>query len=236
MIAGYLVFMAAGRFDWELVQRMPVFVTPDLFPFGFRVPAPELVLAMTLVTLFMSVNLYGNLKVYGRLVGMPVDSPLRRRGLLTFGAIETGLTGILGVPGTVPYSENLGIVALTRVASRFTLALAAGLLIVLSLVGTMAGFMAAMPPPLAGAVLLGVAANLIGIGASTWTRAPHFGPREHFIVSFAVFLALGLSLLPPATLAEVPQLVRTLIANPVIFAVLVVVMLEQVVFRTVTSH
>lgn len=232
VVAGYAVFMLTGRFDWAAVRRMPPLVLPSVFPFGLSPPPIDLVLVMTLMALVMSVTLYGNLQAYGSLVGQRVDWTLRRRALIVLGLVETTVAGAFGVPGHVPYSENLGIVTLTRVASRYTIIIAGAILAGLAFVGPMTGLMAAMPKPLAGAVLLGVASTVIGIGGSTWSRAPSFGPRDQFIVSFALFLSLGLFLAPAEALAELPQIVRTLATNPVIMVVAIAIVLEQLVLPT----
>lgn len=91
--------------------------------------------------------------------------------------------------------------------------------------------MAAMPDAIAGAVLLGVASTLIGIGADNWAHAPKFETREIFIVGFSVFLSFGLNFLPDTFFETVPRLVGTLFKNPVIMVIILVIIMEQVVFR-----
>lgn len=235
IIVGYLIFIVTGQFDWRLVRSMPALTVPELFPFGLGIPPLGLVVTMTLVTILAALNLYGNETAFARLVGDRLGEGRIRRSFALFGFVENALAGVLGVPGYVAYGENLGIVSLTRVASRLPLLIAAAIVIGLSFLGVVAGLMAAMPEPLAGAILLGVAANVIGIGANAWARAPSFGLREQFIVSFAIFLSLGLFLLPPALVTTLPRLIVTLVTNPVAFVILVVIVLEQVVFRSPRS-
>lgn len=231
IVLGYAIFMITGQFDWALVTMMPAFNLPILFPFGLALPPLDLILTMTLVTLLAALNLYGNLDAFGVLVGERMEPSRTKRSFAIFGFLENALAGALGVPGYVAYGENLGIVSLTQVASRFPIIVASIVFILLSFFGFMAGLMAAMPRPLAGAILLGVAANVIGIGANTWMSLPEFGRREQFIVSFSIFLTLGLYLLPDAVLATLPRVVQTIFTNPVVFVILVVIILEQVVFR-----
>lgn len=120
---------------------------------------------------------------------------------------------------------------LTRVAARAFIIAAAVIFIVLAFIGPMGGLMAAMPKPVAGAILLGIASTVIGIGANMMTSVPNFGRREQSLVGFSVFLSLGLFLLPQEQWIEVPRLVTTIFSNPIISVIIFVLLFEQVIFR-----
>jgi len=231
IVLGYLVFILSGRFDWSIVRAMPAFTLPELFPYGMQVPPLDLIITMVIVNLFSALNLYGNVHAYADIVRHPVSPKTERRCFSIFGLLEGSLAGILGVPSYVAYGENLGFILLTRVASRTFILIAAAGLILVSFFGPVSGLMSAMPEPVAGAVLLGVASTLIGLGASTWAKSGRFGEREIFIGGFSVFFALGTSLLPPAFFDSLPRLVSTLLKNPVILVIGLVMLLEQVIFR-----
>lgn len=89
--------------------------------------------------------------------------------------------------------------------------------------------MAAMPEPVAGAVLLGVASTLIGEGHNMWQEV-EFETREIFIVSFSVFLSLGMYHLPDDFYDQIPNVIGTILGNPVISVIILVILLEQVFF------
>ncbi len=153
-----------------------------------------------------------------------------KRSMYAFSLVETALAGLLGVPGLVPYSESIGMITMTRVASRFFLLVGSIVFMALSLFGPMGGFMAAMPKPVAGAILLGIASTVIGSGAQVWSKS-EFGRREILITGFSIFLALGLSSLPNQFWDQLPKMVATIFNNPSITVTLSVIVLEQVFFR-----
>lgn len=228
---GYLAFIAIGQVDWTPVQEAPLFALPSLFPYGLAMPPVDLILIMLVVNLMAALNFYGNLTGYANVVKGDVEEAQTRRSFTLFGLVETTLPGILGVPATVSYGENLGIVMLTRVAARAFIVVAAVAFIVLAFVGPVGGLMAAMPEPIAGAVLLGIASTVIGIGADVMSSAPAFGRREQTLVGFSIFLALGLSLLPEEVWATVPRLVSTVFSNAIVSVILFVLVFEQLIFR-----
>ena len=90
--------------------------------------------------------------------------------------------------------------------------------------------MAAMPDPIAGAILLGIASTVIGQGADIWNQEK-FERREIMITGFSVFLSYGLSILPDSFWEQVPRLLATVFSNPIITVIIVVITLEQLFFR-----
>lgn len=228
---GYFIFIISGTFDWSLVEMMPVFTFPALFPYGLSFPPLDLIIVMTIVNLFSAINLYGNLQGYTGLLGVKLSKEREKRSLTVFGIIEGVVTGIFGVPSHVAYGENMGFLLLTRIASKYLLIIASSGFILLSFLGKVGGFMAAMPQPVAGAVLLGVASTLIGIGVDAIKESESFNTREIFIVGFSIFFSLGTMMLDSEFFESIPRLVATLLNNPVVFVILLVIVLEQTIFR-----
>jgi len=230
IVIGYAVFIATGRFDWDLVRSMPTITFPTVFPYGLSMPPVDLIITMLIVNLFSAVNMYGNIQGYTGIIGEKTTVKDERRYFTVFGLVEGTLTGIFGVPSHVAYGENLGMILLTRVAAKVFIIIASIIFIVLSFIGPVGGMMAAMPQPVAGAVLLGVASTLIGIGARNWF-SQKFETREIFICGFSVFLALGLSMLPAEFYEGLPRIVGTIMNNSVIMVIILCMLMEQVVFR-----
>src|SRR5215469_10268796 len=230
IVLGYIVFLALGRVDLSLVRQAPLLSAPRLFPYGRAMPTWDLVLIMLIVNVMAAMNFYGNLHGYAEVVKENVNEVEERRSFLLFGLVETILPGILGTPATVAYGENLGIVQLTRVAARAFVIVAAAIFVVLAFIGPFGGLMAAMPKEVAGAVLLGIASTVIGIGASILNSAPAFGTREQTLVGFSIFLSLGLHLLPQETWQHAPRWVETVFSNPIISVIIFVLVFEKIIF------
>jgi xanthine/uracil permease len=231
IVLGYVIFLALGRVDLGLVRAAPLLSFPALFPYGRTMPSWDLVLIMLIVNLMAAMNFYGNLHGYAEVIKENVNEKEERRSFLLFGLLETTLPGILGTPATVAYGENLGIVQLTRVAARAFVIVAAAIFIILAFIGPFGALMAAMPKEVAGAVLLGIASTVIGIGASILNTAPAFERREQTLVGFSIFLSLGLHLLPQHVWAQTPRLIETVFSNPVISVIIFILIFEKVIFR-----
>lgn len=228
---GYAVFMIGGDFAWDRVSDPALAVWPSVLPYGTGWPPFELIAIMTVVNLMSALNLYGNVMGYAEVVGETVGRTRMRRSFTLLGSVEMVLPGLLGAPATVPYGENIGIVAVTRIAARTFVVIASAVFVLFAFVGPLVGLMAAMPEEVAGAVLLGVASTAIGVGIQMITSAPEFARREQALVGFSVFLALGLSTLPDDAWDGVPRVVTTVFSNPIVAVILFVVFFEQIALR-----
>ncbi|MEJ7828781.1 MAG: solute carrier family 23 protein [Segetibacter sp.] len=236
IVLGYAIFMVMGEFEWELIQDPGLFVLPKILPYGLAMPPFDLIAIMVGVNLMAALNMFGNLSGYAGIIKHKLEDKTVNRSFLFFGMIETCFAGLLGVPATVAYGENLGIVMLTRVAARGFIIAASVIFIVFAFIGPIGGLMAAMPKPVAGAVLLGIASTVIGIGANMMTTGPSFGRREQSLVGFSVFLSLGLFLLPQEAWKNVPRIITTIFSNPIISVIIFVMLFEQIFFRQKSSH
>lgn len=228
---GILAFITMDEVDFSFIEEAPVIATPEFLPYGFEMPPADLIVIMLLVNLMAALNLYGNIHGYANIIDEKVTTKQEKKSFTLFGFVETTLPGLFGVPATVSYGENLGIVQLTRVAARSFIIVAAVIFILLAFFGPFIGLMAAIPKPIAGAVLLGIASSVIGIGAQTFQNAPQFERREQTLVGFSIFLSLGLYLLPESLWDQTPRLVNSLFSNPVISVILFVILFEKVIFR-----
>lgn len=230
---GYIVFFAMGAINLDvsgITGPTGWLATPRLLPYGLAMPPWDLILLMLIVNLMAALNFYGNLHGYAQVIGEQVGSRDERRAFTIFAVAETILPGLLGVPATVAYGENLGIVQLTGVAARSFVIAASIVFAGLAFVGPFCSLMAAMPDEIAGAVLLGIASTVLGIGARTLGTAPSFEQREQNLVGFSMFLSLGLYLLPDQAWGHVPIVLKAIFGNPVISVILFVMLFEHVIF------
>jgi xanthine/uracil permease len=228
---GYVIFIVMGEFDWGLIDELPLLTLPNILPYGINMPSYGLIVTMIIVNLMSVLNLYGNLKGYSKaILNKEMEKETGKRSMYILSLVETGLSGLLGVPGLVPYSESIGVITMTRVASRIFLLIGSVVFMVLSFIGPVGGFMAAMPKPVAGAILLGIASTVIGSGAQVWAKS-EFGRREILITGFSIFLALGLGSLSNQFWDQLPRMVATIFNNPSITVTMSVIILEQVFFR-----
>ena len=102
------------------------------------------------------------------------------------------LSGLFGSVGTTSYTENIGLIGLTGVASRWVVRVGAILLILMSFVTKFGALVATMPSPIIGGAYIALFGTIGALGIQVLMRADMGSQRNVLIVGFAFLMAMGL--------------------------------------------
>ncbi|MEM7625765.1 MAG: solute carrier family 23 protein [Planctomycetota bacterium] len=106
--------------------------------------------------------------------------------------VGCGLTGVFGGFSSTSYSENIGLVGLTKVGSRYVVQIGAVLLILLGLFGKFGALAAAIPSPVVGGLYCAMFGLIAAVGVRQFAKADLTSDRNLFIGGFALFMGLSL--------------------------------------------
>jgi len=221
---GFAVAWLMGRVNLQPVTQAAWFSLVS--PFHFGPPKFDLLAAasMTLVMLITMVESTGMLFALGRIVDKPLTSPDLARGLRAdaMGAVIGGLFNSL--PYT-SYSQNIAIVAMTGVRSRFVCATAGLILIGLGTLPKLSYLVTAIPPPVLGGAALVMFGMVAANGVQTLGRADLGNRRNLYVV--AVSLGVGMiPLINPSFYDNLPPAAATFLHNGVVAGVVAAVVLN----------
>lgn len=121
---------------------------------------------------------------------LPPTSRQLNRGIAAEG-LGCFLTGFLGGFASTSYSENIGLVGITRVASRFVVILAGIILIVVGLISKFGALIATIPPPLVGGLYCALFGLISAVGIQQTSKADLHSDRNLLIIGFLVFMGLS---------------------------------------------
>jgi len=119
------------------------------------------------------------------------DAATISRGIGAEGA-NCVLAGFFGAIGTTSYTENIGLIGLTGVASRWVVRTGAILLIVMSFIGKLSALIATIPSPVIGGAYIALFGIIGALGIQVLLRADMNSQRNVLIVGFAFLMAMGL--------------------------------------------
>lgn len=119
------------------------------------------------------------------------DEAMINRGIGAEG-LGCALGGLFGAVGTTSYAENIGLIGLTGVASRWVVRTGALLLIVMSLIGKLSALIATIPSPVIGGAYIALFGMIGALGIQVLMRADMGSQRNVLIVGFSFLMALGL--------------------------------------------
>lgn len=191
-IAGSVVAALLGRMNVAPVAAAHWFA--PVTPFQFGAPAFHAVpiLTMCLVMIVVMIESTGMFLAVGAMVGRPVDQKALARGLRGDG-IGTILGGLFNTFPYTSFSQNVGLVGVTGIRSRFVTVVGGAILVVLGLIPKLGAIVAAVPV----FVLGGAGVVMFGMVAATGIRIlsqVDFATRRHNL--FIVAISLGFGMIP----------------------------------------
>jgi uracil-xanthine permease len=178
-------FAGVGDADW--IRGVVVGEGGILFPWG--TPLFDWTLLIGILAAYMAsmIESFGDYHAVSRIAtGRDPDSRTINRGIGSEG-LGCFATGLFGGFASTSYSENIGLVGLTRVASRYVVVLGAGALVVLGLFAKFGAVVATIPGPIVGGAYLALFGLIAAIGLSLLRRADMDSQRNLMIVGFVLF-------------------------------------------------
>lgn len=238
VIVGVVISSILGIFNWDAVHTAPWFAFPKFFPFkdlfgqsGHAISWIGAAIiggfAGYLGSMFESIGDYAATCAATNTVYrvQHIDRGIMAEGI---GCCVTALFG--GLPCT-SYTQNIGIVAATGIASRRVTQVAAVLFLLYGLCPKMAYILAGIPRPIIGAVFLISAASIMFSGIDS-IISDERSLRNTFVAGTTLGLAIMLPYLTASTYAawakSLPSFLNMLVTSSVFIAVIVGVLLNVI--------
>lgn len=210
VVAGYSVAIALGKVDFAPVAEADWLALPSVLHYPLTFHAEAIVL-MALVYVITAMETLGDIEGTVAAVGRrPTDRELRG-GLIADG-VMSGLAGLISAFPNTSYSQNVGLISFTGVASRHVTAVVGGLLLVLGLVPKVGALFATIPPAVIGGGGLIMFAMIFSSGFGIIHRGVTLDRRAMIILAVSIGLGLGCELRRDA-LGQLPELARSLFGS-----------------------
>ena len=225
IVTGGVAATALGLMNFDKVASARWF--DIVLPFEIATPvfSPVLILTMTLVMIVVMIESTGMLLALGEMSDRPVVRKALTAGLRTDG-LGTLLGGIFNTFPYTSFSQNVGLVAVTGVKSRFVCVAGGVILVVLGLLPKMAALVESLPTVVlggAGLVMFGmVAATGIRILAGVDFKANRFN-------AMIVAISIGVGMIPliaPSFKQWMPHAIHPLIESGILLASIAAVLLN----------
>ncbi len=224
MLAGYVVSAFFGMVSFSSVASASVFQFPQVMHFGINFEVSSCV-AIGLLFAINSVQAIGDFTAttVGGLGREPSDKELQG-GIVGYGIMNIIGAAFGGLP-TATYSQNVGIVATTKVVNRCVLGLAAIILGVAGLIPKFSALLTTIPQCVLGGATVSVFASIAMTGMKLIT-SEDMNYRNTSIVGLAAALGMGISQ-ASAALATFPSWVTMIFGkSPVVLATLIAIILN----------
>ena len=184
IIAGFM-----GVVNFEAVESAEWISLVTPFAFGYPTFDWASIVSMLIVMLVVMVETTGDTIAIGEIVNKKIGKRelaacLRADGLSTF------LGGILNSFPYTAFAQNVGLIAVTRVKSRFVVATSGAILIVLGLFPKMAAVIACIPNAVLGGAGLAMFGMIIASGIRSLGKVNFDGNYNLMLVAISIGVAM----------------------------------------------
>lgn len=193
MVIGTGVAWALGMTNFSRVAEGPVIALPEIFHFGWPIFSIAATLSMFIVIIVTLVETSADILAVGEILGTKVNSRRLGDGLRADMASSI-LAPVVGSFTQSAFAQNVGLVAVTGVKSRYVVATGGLILITLGLLPVMGRVIACVPP----AVLGGAGIVLFGTVAASGIRTLSKVDYQNNINLIIVATSIGFGMIPIA--------------------------------------
>ncbi|CAN6854127.1 unnamed protein product [Brassica oleracea] len=176
-----------------LITNTPWIYLPYPFQWGsptFHFTDSFAMMAASFVTLFESTGLFYASARYGSATPIPPSVISRGTGWLGVGVLLNGMLG--GVSGITTSTENVGLLAMTKIGSRRVIQISAAFMIFFSIFGKFGAFFASIPLPIMASVYCIVLCFVSSAGISFLQFCNLNSFNTKFILGFSFFMAISI--------------------------------------------
>lgn len=201
MIVGYIICIPLGMIDFSTVKEASWISFPKIFQYGVDFNF-KYVIPFIPAYLVTTIETVGCLKAISQVSGIK-DNPKRiGKGVLSDG-VGSAIAGCLGTFPNTSFSQNVGIIPLTKVASRYVAIMAGILLVILGLLPKFAALINIMPQPVLGGVGIVMFGTVAAAGIQTLSSVK-LTNKNLLVIATSIGLGLGVTF-RPEILSSLPE-------------------------------
>ena len=175
--------------QWDKVGKAAWFALPAVMPVApqFRLDA---IIPMCIMFIVTAVETIGDTTgvAEGGLSREATDRELS--GSVVCDGFGSAFAALFGVLPNTSFSQNVGLVGLTKVVNRFAISMGAGILVLAGLFPKIGAVINVMPQPVLGGAAIMMFANIVISGINLITKTPLTG-RNATIVAISLGLGFG---------------------------------------------
>lgn len=224
MVFGYLICIPLGMVDLQPVADAAWIAIPSIFRYGIKF---DLASSLSFVPAYVvsTIGTVGIMMAIGEASNEKISSDRAAAGVLCDG-IGSMISGIFGAGPNTAFSQNVGLITLTKVASRHVMIISGIILSILGVFPKISALISVMPQPVLG----GVGVIMFGLVAAQGIKtlsSIHLGDRELLIISVAFALGIGVTV-KPEILNSLPEALKMILSSGISTGTLAALILNVV--------
>ncbi len=228
LIVGYIVAIFMGKVDLTTLMDGGLISLPHLMPY---MPRFELgaILSVCIIFLVSAAETIGDTSA---LVAGGLNRKITGKeisGSLACDGYASAFSSLFGCPPVTSFSQNVGLVAMTKVVNRFTIMTGAICMILAGLLPPVGNFFASLPDSVLGGCTIMMFGTIVTSGMQMIADCG-FSHRNITIASLSLAIGVGFTSTTEADIWNIfPEMVRSVFAENVVAVVFVVAIVLSLV-------
>ncbi|MGH4117259.1 nucleobase:cation symporter-2 family protein [Clostridium sp.] len=232
LIFGYIICFPLGMLDLSQITNASIIAFPSPFKYGitFKFSAFAAFIIAYLVT---TVETVGVLMAIGEASGKDISSDDISKGILADG-VGSLIAGCVNAGPNTSFSQNVGLIPITRVASKSVVALAGILLMILGIFPKFGALVSIMPEPVLGGAGIIMFGMVISAGIKTIQKV-NLNNRNMLILAISLGIGLGVTVRPDF-LSSMPSAVKSFFSSGISAGTVVALLLNVILKEETPSN
>lgn len=234
LVIGTAIAHIFGMTDFSQVAEGPIAALPQLFHFGYPTFDVAAIISMFIVILVTLVETSADIFAVGEIVETKVDSHRLGNGLRA-DMLSSMLAPIIGSFTQSAFAQNVGLVAVTGVKSRYVVATGGLILVALGVLPVMGRVVAAIPNPVLGGAGIVLFGTVAASGIRTLSRVDYANNMNLIIVASSI----GFGTIPivlPSFYDQFPAWVETIFHSGISSSALMAITLNLLFNHLTTGN
>ena len=226
LVVGYIVAIFMGAVDFSALKSASIVALPAILPFKpeFNISA---IIAVVLIFLVSATETIGDTSALAT-SGLDRDASVKEvAGSLTCDGFISALSSLFGCLPITSFSQNVGLVAMTKVVNRFTIATGAVIMIVAGVFPGFGALLATLPDAVLGGCTIMMFGTIVVSGLQMMSNC---GYTQRNVTIAALSLSTGIGFTQVPEIFEIfPQIVQNVFATNCVAVVFLVAVILNLV-------
>ena len=210
LVMGYIVAIFMGKVDLSSLEGVAVVSLPKIMPYkpAFNLNA---IISVVLIFLVSATETIGDTSAMTDTVLGRQATDKEISGSLVCDGIVSSLSACFGCMPITSFSQNVGLLAMTKVINRVTIATGAGILILAGVFPAFGTILATLPEAVLGGCTIMMFGNIV-ISGLQMIGSCGFSQRNITIAALSLSIGLGFTQVPEM-FNIFPDIIRTIFAE-----------------------
>lgn len=226
LIVGYLVALIMGKVDFSVFQNLAILSVPQFMPFTpeFHIDA---IIAICLLYLVSAAETLGDTAALSNIAFKRYPSEKEYAGAVAADGYTSAFSALMGCSPLTTFAQNIGLIAMTKVVNRRTIALGATVLLIAGFIPAISAVFSSLPDAVLGGCTIMMFGNIILSGFQMIANAG-FTQRNITIAAIALAMGIGFTQVSDIFVAFPDLLQNIFVGNSIALTFLTAVILSHV--------